>query len=396
VVGVAVILLVLLGALAALLGSSAEPWDAARLLSPGLWVPLGVLAAAVAAVVAVRRHLARCDLRLQGSGLQHVPGLLTRVLQGEATRSVELPEARALRLLETREGTWLALFGADAGRAPLLAPLARTDLARLLDAVETAPAAAWDPRARAAVDALRAHGEAVLMERPSRLEARDRAATYRAAGLWHLAAEALWPEVLARPAALEPALELHAGERLRLSSLKRLGLLGALLAHHDRSPVLLADYARLCLVLRNRPEAAAALDRLVALPDPPAVGQRWRQVLREKRPLPAPPSKATFGIEVALPSHRLDGAELVVNDRWRVGLDWFVAYRLLPGFWGPPRRLQLIDLWGARHVMLGDPLAWAARLERAAPHLCEVHDEGLLPPGTGARIRQLRRLGPSP
>ena len=172
-----------------------------------------------------------------------------------------------------------------------------------------------------------------------------------------------------------------------------MALLQALVALHPDSPTLLIDYARLCLVLRNRPEAQATLDRLVMLPDPPAVGVRWRQVLREKRQVPAPPSKATFGIEVSLPGHRIDGDELVVDDRWRVGADWFVAYRLLAGFWGLPRRLQLIDVWGAGHMILGEPLDWAAQLERWAPHLREVHDEGLLWPGTAARIRHLRRLG---
>jgi hypothetical protein len=352
----------------------------------------------VATVVLLRRSFGRSEVRLEGGELQVCPALLARLIKGTAARNLALKEAGAVRLLLTRDGARLVFFGpgSDTGTSPLLVNLAQARVTTLLEAADVVRAAAWEPRARAAADELRAHGEAVLMTRHPRATGPELAATCRAAGLWHLAADALWPTVLAHPDSLGHALDLHAGERHRLPSVTHLRLLQALLAHHAQSPVLLLDYARLCLVLRNRPEARAALDRLVALEDPPAVGVHWRKVLRERRQVPAPRSKATFGIEVNLPSHRITDGKLVVDDRWQVGLDWFVAYRLVSGFWGPPRRLQLIDVWGAGHVIMGDALDWAARLENAAPHLCEVHDEGLLWPGTGARVRQLRRLGREP
>ena len=361
-------------------------------LSPGLLLPLALLAVAVAAVVVVRRSFGRSEIRLAGGEVAVRPGLVARMVKGAASQTLALSEAQAVRLLATREGARFAFFGPDRD-SPLLVTLARVEVEALVAAAEAAPDSAWTPRARAVAEALRDRGEAVLQNRQTRTSGPALAATYRAAGLWQLAADELWPTVLALPDALDHALDLHAGERHRLPTVTSLGLIQALVALHPQSPVLLLDYARLCLVLRNRPEARIALDRLVDLPDPPAAGVHWRRVLREKRRVPAPPSKATMGIEVNLPSHRVDGSDLVVDGRWRVGLDWFVAYRLLPGFWGLPRRLHLLDVWGAKHVIMGDALDWAARLERAAPHLCEVHDEGLLWPGTGARIRKIRRHG---
>ena len=382
-------------ALVALLHGVAARLRLSMLLSPGLLIPLGLLALAVAAVVVLRRAYTRSEIHLEGPELQVRPGWLTRLVKGTAPRTLRLPDAQAIRLLATGDGARLAFFGEE-GSPPLLVTLARIDVAAFLEAADRAPGNVWESRARIASEELRARGERVLLQgaaHPPHASGPELAATCRAAGLWQLAADALWPTVLSHPGTLKHALDLHAGERHRLPTVSCLALLQALVALHPHSPTLLLDYARLCVVLRNRPEAQATLDRLVMLPDPPAVGVRWRQVLREKRRVPAPPSKATFGIEVALPSHRIEGDELVVDDRWRVGLHWFVAYRLLPGFWGLPRRLQLIDVWGASHMVMGDPLDWAARLERCAPHLREVHDEGLLWPGTAARIRQLRRRG---
>ncbi len=369
--------------------------DLAMLLSPGLLLPLGLLAFAGASAVLLRRSYSHREIGLEGADLLIRPGLLARFITGTAPQKLALAQARAIRLLPTRDGVRLALFGADPNKSPLLVGLAQSEVGTLLEAVRATPDSVWDPAASAAAEELRLRGEAVLALREPRASGPELAATLRAAGLWQLAAEALWPTVIAHPDDLDHTLDLHAGERHRLGCVARLGLVQAMLGHHPDCPTLLLDYARLCLVLRNRPEAEAVLDRLVILDDPPAVGVRWRRVLREKRLVPAPPSKATFGIEVNLPSHRIDGEELVVEERWRVGFDWFVAYRLLAGFWGPPRRLLLIDIWGASHMVQGDSLDWAARLERSAPHLCEVHDEGMLWPGTGARIRQLRRLGQS-
>ncbi len=385
--------LALVGAVVSVLGGVAGRFEPAQLLSPGLLVPLGLLALAVAAVLLVRRGFASRAVRLDGETLEIRPGILPRLIKATPSQRLALGQTQAIRLLATRDGARLALFGDEA--SPLLVELARPDVVDLLQATDAAPDDAWSDRARAAADELRDHGEGLLTTDHPRATGAQLAATCRAAGLWQLASDALWPTVLAHPDALDHARDLHAGERQRLPSVNRLGLLQTLLLHHEGSAELLLDYARLCMVLRNRPEAEAALDRLVALPDPPAVGVRWRTVLRKKMALPAPPSKGTLGIEVNLPSHRIDGDELVVDERWRVGLDWFVAYRLLTGFWGPPRRMQLIDIWGEKHFVLGDALDWAARLERAAPHLCEVHDEGFLWPGTGARIRQLRKLGRS-
>lgn len=378
------------GALAVGLRGVARRLEPSVLLSPGLLLPLGLLAAAVGAVVVLRRSYGRREVVVAPDRLQIRPSTLARVVSGDTQRSLALPKAQAIRLLTTRDGARLALFGEDPA-PPLLVELARADIGSLLSALDAAPEDAWSHRARAAADTLADGGEAVLTTRQPRAAGPELANLCRAAGLWQLAADALWPTVLAHPDDLHHVLDLHAGERHRLPCVTRLGLLQALLTRHESSADLLLDYARICLVLRNRPEAKAALDHLVKLNDPSAVGVRWRQVLHEKRQVPAPQSKASFGIEVSLPSHRLEGDTLVVDERWKVGLDWFVAYRLLAGFWGPPRRLQLIDIWGAAHMILGNTLDWAARLERAAPHLCEVHDEGLLWPGTGARIRRLRR-----
>lgn len=385
----------------ALMGPVFSRLDLAIVLSPGLLLPLGLLGFTVVAVVLLRRSYSGREIRLEGGDLQIRPGLLTRIITGTPPQTLALAEAQGVRLLATREGVRLVFFGpGDGGSSlpssfpsPLLVGLAQAEVGVLLEAARAVPDSAWEPGARAAVDELRARGEAVLALREPRPSGPELAATLRAAGLWHLAAEELWPTVIAHPNALEHTLDLHSGERRRLGCVARLGLLQAMLAHHPESQTLLLDYARLCMVLRNRPEAEAVLDRLVALDDPPAIGVRWRRVLREKRLVPAPPSKATFGIEVNLPSHRIDGDELVVDERWRVGFDWFVAYRLLAGFWGPPRRLLLIDIWGASHMLHGDALDWAARLERSAPHLCEVHDEGMVWPSVRARTRQLRRPG---
>ncbi len=367
--------------------------DPAVLLSPGLLLPLGLLAFAVAAVVLLRRSYGRREIQLEGGDLLIRPGLLARFITGTAPQTLTLARARAVGLLATRDGARLALFGPTGEKAPLLVGLAQVEVATFLEGAAAAPDSVWMPTALAAAKELRVNGEAVLFHRQSHATGPELAAGLRAAGLWQLAAEALWPTVSDHPEALNHVLDLYAGERHRLGCVARLGLLQALLSHHPESPLLLLDYARLCLVLRNRPEAQAVLDRLVTLDDPPAVGVAWRRVLRERRQMPAPPSKATFGIEVNLPSHRIDGEELVVEERWRVGFEWFVAYRLLAGFWGPPRRMLLIDVWGASHMLQGDALDWAARLEHSAPHLCEVHDEGMLWPGTRARVRQLRRLG---
>jgi Tetratricopeptide repeat len=379
------------GAVLALLGPVVARLDLALLLSAGLLLPLGMLAAAVVSALGLRRSFSRREVRLKDGEVGVRPGLAHRMVKGTVQQTLALSKTRTIRLLATRDGVRLVLFGPDEDSPPLMLGLAQVEVVALIQAVGRAPDSAWDPGALAAVDELRARGEAVLALREPRPSGPLLAVTLRAAGLWQLAAEELWPTVLAHPDALDHALDLYGGERHRLGCVARMGLLQAMLTHHPQAPTLLLDYARLCLVLRNRPEAQAVLDRLVALDDPPAVGVHWRSVLREKRQVGAPPSKATFGIEVNLPSHRIDGDELVVEERWRVGLDWFVAYRLLAGFWGPPRRLLLIDIWGASHMLAGDALDWAARLERSAPHLCEVHDEGMVWPSVRARSRQLRR-----
>ena len=142
---------------------------------------------------------------------------------------------------------------------------------------------------------------------------------------------------------------------------------------------------------KTEPTAGAPRASTPSAPRPSTleVARFWRQQLRGRRALPVPGSKPTFGIEVNLPDHQLAGQTLVVEGRYQAPLHWFLGYRLLPGFWGPPRALELVDLWGGRHLLRGDPWAWAARLVAAAPHLTRLHDEGLIWPPVGRRIRRL-------
>ena len=80
---------------------------------------------------------------------------------------------------------------------------------------------------------------------------------------------------------------------------------------------------------------------------------------------------------------------LVVDGRWRVELSWFVGFRLLSGFWGPPRGLELLSLRGEPRLLQGDPMGWVGRVTGAAPWLVELHDHGLLWPPLAWRLRRL-------
>jgi hypothetical protein len=255
------------------------------------------------------------------------------------------------------------------------------------------PASAWEERARAQAAALveaSRPGQGHLGRQPLRADELDQE-TLEAAGLWHLAAARAWPALLKDPRDLSAGLALYGIERHRLPAAPRLRLALALASLHPDEQLFTFEVARLGLALRLRELASGALDALAGRPDPPSPAKVWRLRLRERRALPAPSSRATVGIEIGMPHHRLEGDTLVVNDRHRVGLDWFVAFRLLPGFWGPSRGFELVDLWGARRLVKGDPLEWASALHDAAPHLSELTEEGWVWPSPGSWIRALER-----
>jgi hypothetical protein len=212
-----------------------------------------------------------------------------------------------------------------------------------------------------------------------------------AAGHWTLAAEALWPRVLDRPGDRDLGSRLLRVESRRLPLGMRVRLAEALLQHAPGDAALLLELARLYLAVRWVPVAQAVLERLAASPSGPRPAAHWSAVLRDRRAVPAPAPRPTFGFEVGPPRHRLVGDVLRVDDHHPVSLDWFVGYRLVPGFWGPPRQLELVDVWGRRWGMGGEALPLAAALERVAPHLGDLHEVGLVWPGTTGRIRRLHR-----
>jgi hypothetical protein len=488
--------------------------------SPGLWVPLGLLAAGLAAVLLVRRAFGRERLVLQAHppAVRWAPSRLRTVASGLAPRVQPFETLDRVRRLPGPDGVRLALVGqstalldgeppdhepldgeplGDEPPAPLVLRLQHPQAPRVVQALlQAAPPGALSPGLRAELQRFPADAAAALggeAEAGVHLGAGARAGTETGAGagagagtgagtgtgtgtdagadasgssatptdagfdsganrdamagaepflrycvtagLWQLAAERLWPRVLADPDDRDLALALYRVERQRLPSAARLRLARALWARHPGQDRLALEVARLSLVFRLREDALTALDSLAApasisasvsssgsgpgsspsadpdtepVPDvepaPPAaavsaavaeaapaveVARFWRRQLRGRRALPVPGSKPTFGIEVNLPDHRLEGSTLVVQDRFRAELLWFVGYRLLPGFWGPPRALELLDLWGGRHLLRGDPWSWAARLVAAAPHLSPLHDEGLIWPPVGRRIRRL-------
>ena len=389
--------LALLVAVGVAFASVATAEDALRgLSSPGIWVPFGVLVAAVVIVVAVRRTLGRCTYSLGPEQLVARPTPITRILSGAKEQTLSIATLVEIQLLETHYGAELVLHDADetdgAGsvRFPLDHPAAAEVIAALPDL------AAWEPLATHVLEAFGQGSLPDTWQMDSVRGDRALAGRFQAAGLWQLAAEALWPAVLGNPGDPELARQLNRVQRCNLPTSLRQKLGLALCAHHPEDPAILMDLARLYLAYRAHEDAHAVLDRLVAQEAPTPVVLHWRAVLRQRRQVPVPPSKAPLGIEINLPHHRIEGTELVVDGRFKAGLEWFLGYRLLPGFWGPPRAIQLVDVWGATHVLQGDPMDWAARLERAAPHLCELHDEGLLWPGTGKRIRRLRASAPRP
>ncbi|MFH2006897.1 MAG: tetratricopeptide repeat protein [bacterium] len=374
------------------------------LASPGFWLPITLLLLCVAVVVLARRRFGRRTYALDDGDdlLRARPGRLTRLITGAQDRALRLSKATGIQLLETRYGAEVLLSSQDRDAPPLRFPLAHADAPQLLQALCDAKPPGWNERIEAVQKALgsapRAGATAAVVTAGNETDA------YEAAGHWNLAALELWPKLLANPVDRQLAGRLLHVEQHRLDTISRMRLALALLTHHPDDPELLLELARLYLSVKNRPEARAVLDRLVQVTAegeaPPfalaALAAHWRAAVRERKQVPVPPSKSTMGIEVNLPTHRLDGSTLVVDERFRADLGWFLGFRLLPGFWGPPRRAELVDLWGTVHVLMGDPMEWAACLVRAAPHLCELHDEGLLWPGTGARIRRLRRRARNP
>ncbi len=360
--------------------------------SPGAWVPLSLLVAMVAGAVLVRRAFRREPLSLSAERITVCPPAIRRVTLGQRERSLTLSEITQVRTVAGRHGVSLVLSG-EAEAPPLILPLQHAGAPRIVEALrEHVPESRWAPEAWTRLSTFRADAAAA-----ERHPASDEAAALRfslTAGLWHLAAEHTWPACLAQPTALEPARSLYEGERQRLPSAPRLRLSRALYRLHPEVEIFGLDAVRLALMYRLREDAQVVLDELVSEDRGGPVVAFWRRTLRERRALPAPGSKPSFGIEVNLPTHTLDGDVLVVQEQFRVELSWFLGYRLVPGFWAPVRALELVDLWGARHLLHGDPQTWLARLTQAAPHLCELHDEGLLWPPVGGRIRQLGATRP--
>lgn len=394
-VAVAVLLGLLAGAIGLLGARSLTPEAARRILGQaGFWVPLGLLSLSLGGLLILRRRFGRTHLRLEADRIQAGPGWLRRLVSGVPGRSLGVGEVQRIGALSLGRGNLLVLTGP--GVSGLMIPLEHPAACHVVSALlERAPREAWEEEARALATALsgaRAGGP-VAATGPTSGGAQPGDEALRAAGLWHLAAARAWPDVLARPTDAEAARALYRLERHRLPSAPRLRLALALAVLHPGEALYRFEVARLALVLRLKELALEALGDLVSRPDAPSLAGEWRRRLRERRALPAPGSRATFGIEIGLPEHRLDGDHLVVNDRFRVGLDWFVAYRLVPGFWGPPRAFELVDLWGERHLVRGEPLAWAESLRVGAPHLCEVHEEGWLWPPPGPRLRALERAG---
>jgi hypothetical protein len=336
----------------------------------------------ITGLLLARRQVRRLHVALTTGQVTVGPGRLRRLAMGQGAKTQPLAEIRRVGSRADREGTQLVLWGAGDPpvRLPLQHPQATEVAAAFLSQV---PADAWDESARALATAVAAG--------PGRAGNAARDPYLAAAGLWHLAAAEAWALTLAHPTDPDAAAALWAVERHRLPTALRLRLALALGELHPERADLGFEAARLALALRIKDLARTTLDDLVTRADAPAPAAFWRTRLRERRAVPVPGSRATFGIEVNLPEHRLEGTELVVAGRFRADLQWFVAYRLLPGFWGPPHGFELVDLWGARHLLRGDPRGWAVRLADRAPHLCEVHDEGWIWPPLGPRLRVLDR-----
>lgn len=354
--------------------------------SPGALVPLGIATAILGAVLLLRARLGRVHLRRSGDRLTVAPSRLRTLLSGRAPERVRLAAVRRVWRVALRDGAVLWLEGSDEV-APVALPLTHPEvgpvLARLLSAL---PEEGLDPRARQELSRF-VSDQALLGDPRGRSEALlARHARY--AGLWELAAPAAWQALLADPESEERATDLWAVEGVRLPVVARLRLLDALLARFPDAAWLLRESARHLLAARRTDLASPVLDRLTERsPDDP-VAAFWREALRTHRGMPAPGSKAPFGIEVNLPHHELDGDVLVVDGRWKVALSWFVGVRLLTGFWGPPRGLELVSLRGEPRLMQGDPMDWLGRLTSAAPWLVELHDHGMLWPPLAHRLRR--------
>lgn len=360
-------------------------WSA--LGSPGALVPLGVAAALLGGTLLLRARLGRVHLEMEGDHLTVAPSGLRRLLSGIGADRVALAAVRRVWRVALRDGAVLYLE-ADDDLAPVALPLSHPDVGPVLSRLtETVPDDGLAPRARQALTQFVSDREGLGgAARPSQ-ELISRYARY--AGLWELAAPSAWRALAAEPESEERAADLWAVEGVRLPVVARLRLLEGLLKRFPDAPWLLRESARHLLAARRADLASPALDRLhERLPDDP-VATFWREAIRTHRALPAPGSKATFGIEVNLPHHELAGDVLVVDDRWKVPLSWFVGVRLLSGFWGPPRGVELVSLRGERRLLQGDPMVWLGRLTGAAPWLVALHDHGLLWPPVGLRLRRI-------